>query len=577
MDSPHAVHQHAQDRRGSFVFYTPGGSADMHQYYDNYAPYPVPASMPFQMAFKPIAPNVPCQAPYPSPPALMYTPPIQSPPTMTPVVSPQPHGSRPAVFLHPQSPRHLSLDTDCGPATPPLSTSGSAMNSPPSTCGILPTPVNGGGSLILPEDYMGAKDGCERVFSEVMVADEWAHSASPPLTPGAVPSAASFSSSQTPELVSASHSSRSSSPSPALHIPTPEPETNFCDPRDLHVDAPAVTVRPLPTLCPSDEEYQAELKAEASSNLATQQYSTDSVFLGGFAYDSLFDAETDEDFKGLAQTAPANAVYLGSKKQKTGLLPFNDDDCFFNEDSFSECDDEHLSAAWLLTSSDLDKSLADDNMTSHQLGSELSGAPDSDATVSDSNVNEAPSPAAAKGEAAKDSGSTETASGSASDEARSSNATPMNRRGRKQSLTEDPSKTFVCELCNRRFRRQEHLKRHYRSLHTHDKPFECGECGKKFSRSDNLSQHQRTHGSGSFTLQLVDQDMAGAMDDGIMSHSSGSPTGSFVDVHASRVAQVLYNAAARIEAPTSDSSSASSQQASPAPSDKKLRKRKRDE
>jgi hypothetical protein len=37
---------------------------------------------------------------------------------------------------------------------------------------------------------------------------------------------------------------------------------------------------------------------------------------------------------------------------------------------------------------------------------------------------------------------------------------PTNRRGRKQSLTEDPSKTFVCELCNRRFRRQEHLKRH---------------------------------------------------------------------------------------------------------------------
>jgi isoaspartyl peptidase/L-asparaginase-like protein (Ntn-hydrolase superfamily) len=40
--------------------------------------------------------------------------------------------------------------------------------------------------------------------------------------------------------------------------------------------------------------------------------------------------------------------------------------------------------------------------------------------------------------------------------------------GRKRSLTEDPSNTFVCTLCNRRFRRQQHLKRHYRSLHTHD-------------------------------------------------------------------------------------------------------------
>ena len=79
----------------------------------------------------------------------------------------------------------------------------------------------------------------------------------------------------------------------------------------------------------------------------------------------------------------------------------------------------------------------------------------------------------------------------------------QNRRGRKQSLTEDPSKTFVCELCNRRFRRQEHLKRHYRSLHTQDKPFECGECGKKFSRSDNLAQHARTHGSGAVHLDLI--------------------------------------------------------------------------
>jgi 5-methylcytosine-specific restriction endonuclease McrA len=82
---------------------------------------------------------------------------------------------------------------------------------------------------------------------------------------------------------------------------------------------------------------------------------------------------------------------------------------------------------------------------------------------------------------------------------------PVNRRGRKQSLTEDPSKTFVCDLCNRRFRRQEHLKRHYRSLHTQEKPFECHDCGKKFSRSDNLSQHARTHGAGSMVMGVLEE------------------------------------------------------------------------
>jgi hypothetical protein len=72
--------------------------------------------------------------------------------------------------------------------------------------------------------------------------------------------------------------------------------------------------------------------------------------------------------------------------------------------------------------------------------------------------------------------------------------TPVNyRRGRKPNFAEDKEKTFVCDHCQRRFRRQEHLKRHFRSLHTREKPFKCDECGKKFSRSDNLSQHARTH------------------------------------------------------------------------------------
>lgn len=79
--------------------------------------------------------------------------------------------------------------------------------------------------------------------------------------------------------------------------------------------------------------------------------------------------------------------------------------------------------------------------------------------------------------------------------------TSQKRRGRKQSLTEDSCKRFVCELCDSRFRRQEHLKRHYRCLHTQDKPFECKKCDKKFSRSDNLAHHYAViHCSGAVHL-----------------------------------------------------------------------------
>lgn len=55
-------------------------------------------------------------------------------------------------------------------------------------------------------------------------------------------------------------------------------------------------------------------------------------------------------------------------------------------------------------------------------------------------------------------------------------------------------KTHICDICNKRFKRYEHLKRHERS-HTCEKPFQCNirECGRWFSRSDNLRAHLRTH------------------------------------------------------------------------------------
>lgn len=149
---------------------------------------------------------------------------------------------------------------------------------------------------------------------------------------------------------------------------------------------------------------------------------------------------------------------------------------------------------------------------------------------------------------------------SASEDPSSSMPAPTNRRGRKQSLTEDPSKTFVCDLCNRRFRRQEHLKRHYRSLHTQEKPFECNECGKKFSRSDNLAQHARTHAGGAIVMNLIEDGSEVPTYDGSM---MTGPVGDDYNTYG----KVLFQIASEIPGSASELSSEEGDQS------KKKRKR----
>ncbi|ODQ79506.1 hypothetical protein BABINDRAFT_19633, partial [Babjeviella inositovora NRRL Y-12698] len=51
----------------------------------------------------------------------------------------------------------------------------------------------------------------------------------------------------------------------------------------------------------------------------------------------------------------------------------------------------------------------------------------------------------------------------------------------------------ACRICGGTFGRREHLKRHFRSVHTAERPYVCKVCNKGFSRCDNLVQHVKTH------------------------------------------------------------------------------------
>jgi hypothetical protein len=108
-------------------------------------------------------------------------------------VAPHETHMKPSIVVQQEqqpSAAQLQLDTKCNnpdlygfPSTPPLSTSGSTISSPPSTCGVLPTPVDG---FFPVEKVEGVKEGCEgEVQTEILANNlEWTGCNSPPMTPG---------------------------------------------------------------------------------------------------------------------------------------------------------------------------------------------------------------------------------------------------------------------------------------------------------------------------------------------------------------------------------------------------------
>ena len=173
-----------------FYVYHPDPQPDQRQH-GHFVPQPFSPHYNASMAMhqehmKPLSPHSPL-TPRLAPQSQMLFPQAAYPQFMpTPVVSPQPISHRPTILIERQSTPLKPIDTDCGPATPALSTSGSTISSPPSSCGMLATPVNGPSPA--PENLVGVKQGCEvEVLSEILAGGELSRCQSPPLTPSKCP------------------------------------------------------------------------------------------------------------------------------------------------------------------------------------------------------------------------------------------------------------------------------------------------------------------------------------------------------------------------------------------------------
>ncbi|KAI9712996.1 MAG: hypothetical protein M1828_001470 [Chrysothrix sp. TS-e1954] len=532
-----------------FFYYTPDPQPDQRQH-GHWTSYPQQPQFQGSMGYFAMQPSYQYHAgPASAPSGLMYAQPSFQHIIPTPLASPQPIHHRPTILIEKQSPRLHALDTDCGPATPPLSMSGSTVSSPPSSCGMLPTPVNGASPA--PENLIGVKQGCEsEVFAEILAGGDFTRSSSPPLTPIYVNPTSRSTKAHPSHLLLPSTQPSTLSPCPSPLPTSAISEASFCDPRDLTVSTSTTPIlldsQPIAIHSPVEVEAPIFLHKSLPSE-------------SRIVYEALLDTEIETDV--------INFACNGYKRQRTELAPVSsDDDSFFSEDSFSESEDDHLAAAWLLAPSDLENSFCSE-LTASDMDStdQLDYQVDADSEDATPNVKSTQSSGGDAGPDGEDDGQDQ---GSLSDDGEGGSPAPVNRRGRKQSLTDDPSKTFICRLCNRRFRRQEHLKRHYRSLHTQDKPFKCGECGKQFSRSDNLSQHQRTHGSGSIPLTVLDPTQS----DLPMSTMIGG-----TESDNERMTNLLVEAAERMAAPTSESSSGTEHSDASLSSSRKERKRKRDE
>ncbi|CAJ2501073.1 Uu.00g039260.m01.CDS01 [Anthostomella pinea] len=527
----------AQMGQAPFLYYTPDPKADSRQH-GHFSQHPGFQQMQQQMY--PVVPTLPSTPIYSRPnsscsqqgvPAQVFNP---VPSNITPMASPQ-AAQRPGILV-PSQRAKLMLETDMGehdsfyPATPALSTSGSSMGSPCNTHDVLATPLN---------PMFSGLDGCETIKAELEATPEilegldWSSFGSPPLTPVYLHHSHAHAHSQTPAAtnfpcsLNTSISSISSdllsttSPSCPSLSPSPSPyacsvasastsdqdQVDFCDPRNLTVGGLANTALALEFSAPvALEEFRGDTDA-CQTPLPDSFDFSPSIHHGLPTFDDISDLESEDDFVN-------RLVNLGEQPNPDVKRPRSatcsttlslGHDSFLTEGEFDSDDSTSCAVTGLpspsASSSDPDSHKGKKFKKSKK---ETRKSAPTMTVAADSNSGEGQGQQQAPVQTVANQSADNTGSTSGSSAPAGIVPAPPTRRGRKQSLTDDPSKTFVCELCNRRFRRQEHLKRHVRSLHTLDKPFECHECGKTFSRSDNLSQHARTHGSGAIVMNLID-------------------------------------------------------------------------
>lgn len=481
----------------SFFYYNP----DSHNQHAQFLPHP---NATCQQGSTPVSSGMDSSVPFPS--TLMSNKAqihVNSKPTLhvpTPIMGSQ-NFSLDALkksngMLTPNSPTMMPLDAAdlfFVPPTPTLSVASSA-SSPPLSCGML-TPNESwsmddkacSGTITPLELHLSAPSG---------LGGEW----SPPMTPSYLCPPSFMRSQSNPSILLSAANCPSLSPSSEHGSSS---DLDFCDPRNLTYPTPSPApqfdftadnipdikcekdfsgVFALGELSDSDDEFcfdlsqpQQQLNTTSLSMLQKSIECEDEVEdfdeIESVFSDNYLSLPSPPNSQTSRQSSitPSRPTYRGRTPKKLKL----------EFDSDVELDELIMHAR----ANGVPESAIDSNgfltpyPTSH---SSLTPTP-TEFSSCESNNESSPDPSAAR--------------------------QPVVRRGRKQSLTDDPSKTFVCHIpaCGRRFRRQEHLKRHFRSLHTREKPFSCPECGKKFSRSDNLSQHTRIHGSGAIVMDLVEE------------------------------------------------------------------------